>query len=86
MKTKVTVLGQTQEKKKELKKIEFCKWILEDGEWQSMEKNANKPYSWTNICLLFTDWRGSDYDLMIAYDEGKKNGMLVLGHFNDGIV
>lgn len=82
--TKVTVLNVDSHDKKELKKIEFVKWATEFGEWAD-NKNCAQPYQWENIVLILRKWRDSNMDLMIAYDTNR-NGILVLGHFNDGIV
>ncbi len=83
--TKVRILGQEPEEKKDLKPIVFVKEIYERGEW---DKNCSfKPDGWKNIDLICFNWRGSEMDLMLAYDDNpSNNGVIVLGHFNDGVV
>lgn len=81
--TKVSILYQETKVKTELKPIEFKFLVWETGEWQ---KCYDEPKNWDNVILLCRGWRTSGLDLMFAIDDGKTNGFLALGHFNDGIV
>lgn len=84
MATKVTILGE-QPIEQEKKKIEFVKWINENG--VAIGSIGNKPSTWGEILLLQRKYQGGKYDLMFASkpNEGSLN-CLYLGHFNDGIV
>lgn len=79
--TKVIILGEQAEQKTELKKIEFVKMLSVNV---SIEKSESKPSSWQNIELICKNY--GDYDLMYAYDNDRNDGVLYLGHFNDGVV
>jgi hypothetical protein len=81
--TKVTILGQSEPKQKELKPIEF-KMKLSDTT-TSLKEAILKPNRWDNIELIAFKYNGV-YDLMYAYDDNRNEGLLYLGHFNDGVV
>lgn len=82
--TKVTILGEEPQETKK-KPIEFIR-LLEDG--GDFNKN---PEGWQNILLLEKNYK-NNMDLMYVYDNGmgsdgsRKHSVLVLGHFNDGVV
>jgi hypothetical protein len=84
--TKVSVFGETEkEEKKELKKIEFVKYITERGELDKWE--GVSPKGWGNIILLIKS--DSDaFDTMMVTDNAEQIdlGLIVLGHWNDGVV
>lgn len=83
--TKVVILGE-QPKEEKKTPIEFVKWIREEGSWDTSDASG-KPTEWKFIFLIAKNWRGLKIDLMIASDyEDMRNGCLVLGHFNDGVV
>jgi len=79
--TKVIILGQEPENK-ELKPIEFVKCLYSDLEFSS---DCSPPKVWRNIELICKNY-ATKFDLMFAYDEDRSNGILYLGHFNDGVV
>jgi hypothetical protein len=79
--TKVIIIGE-QPEKKELKPIEFVKFL--DTELK-VHFGCADPNQWKNIELICKKY-SNDYDLMFAYDEYRSVGVLYLGHFNDGIV
>jgi hypothetical protein len=79
--TKVIIIGE-QPEKKELKPIEFVKYLYSDSEFKP---NCSNPQKFTNIELISKNYF-KEYDLMFAYDENRSKGILYLGHFNDGIV
>jgi len=81
--TKVTILGQELTEKKELKMIEFVKWLTLTEEFGIP---SNTPRQFRNIILLQTKYTIDKLDLMYAYDTDVNCGVLYLGHFNDGIV
>lgn len=86
MKTKVTILGQAEAVKPELKKIEFVKYLDEEFDIEGVV--TIKPSDWDNIELICSNYKERGFDLMLAYD-GNRNSYttcLYLGHFNDGIV
>jgi len=79
--TKVIILGKEPEKK-ELKPIEFVKYLDYHLEFSS---GCSSPKKWENIELICKN-HFNKYDLMFAFDEDRNNGVLYLGHFNDGVV
>ncbi len=79
--TKVIILGQEPEKK-ELKPIEFVKYLDYHLEFSS---GCSSPKKRENIELICKNY-ATKFDLMFAYDEDRSGGILYLGHFNDGIV
>jgi hypothetical protein len=79
--TKVIILGE-QPEKKELKPIEFVKWLDSDS---AFNDRCAKPKQCKNIELISKNYFDK-YDLMFAFDEDRSNGILYLGHFNDGII
>lgn len=84
--TKVRILDEQLRKKKKLKPIEFKFYIINgDGEkWEPIDYE-NLPYNWKFIDLICKNWRNEGFDLMRAYDNDE-NGLIALGHFNDGVV
>jgi hypothetical protein len=80
--TKVIILGE-QPESKELKPIEFLSYIDENFNFIS---NCSKPDAWKNIELIRRGYSIEGLDLMYAYDDDREQGLLYLGHFNDGIV
>lgn len=85
MKTKVTILGQAEAVKPELKKIEFVKIILTNG----VAKALSKPCEWDNIMLIKSKYDLTEtFDLIYAWgmDGDDSYRACYLGHFNDGIV
>lgn len=98
MKTKVTILGE-QPTKTEPKKIKFIKWIDESGNLHN-EGMSTQASGWNNVELVCRNYRDGGFDLMFCYDGDIRNGckneqepgftgytqILVLGHFNDGVV
>jgi hypothetical protein len=79
--TKVIILGE-QPEKKELKPIEFVKYLSSDSEFMS---NCSNPQKYKNIELISKNYF-KECDLMFAYDYDREYGVLYLGHFNDGVV
>lgn len=82
MPTKCIVLGQENEPVKELKKIEFV-LMLDDTHTTTRALDCGKSYDFIElICKGY-----NEYDLMFAYSTGGRNeGILYLGHWNDGVV
>jgi hypothetical protein len=80
--TKVIILGE-QPEKKELKPIEFLGYL---DAFFKFNSNCSKPNVWKNIVLIRKGYSIEGLDLMYAYDDDKKEGLLYLGHFNDGVV
>jgi len=79
--TKVIILGE-QPEKKELKPIEFVKYLDSDFKFSS---GCSKPQRFKNIELISKNYF-IGYDLMFAFGEDRNQGILYLGHFNDGII
>lgn len=85
MATKVIILGEQAEQKKQLKKIEFVKCMSKD---YIICNALYEATNWVNIELICKNYGGhkEDMDLMFAYDEDRSKGTLYMGHFNDGVV
>lgn len=89
--TKVSVLGQANEEKKELRKIELkfhCGASNEEN--IVVGSSGRKPNDWQNIVLISRDFYDG-MDLILAYDESTSGHVgkcrsLMLGHWNDGVV
>ena len=81
--TKVTIIGSKDSEIQPKRKIEFEHLFMHDS---SVIKNSIPPSGWKNIELICFDYRGSQKDLMYAYDDNRHYGALYLGKFNDGIV
>lgn len=84
--TKVIVLGQSEPKEKELKKIEFVKIVSGRKDLGAIEQTKDKPSAFLNIELISKSTTQSYYDIMFAYDDDRSVGCIYLGHFNDGVV
>jgi len=82
--TEVTILGQGEPQKKELKPIEFVYYLSDTLPY--LRPSESKPSSYKNIELICMNYGGSRNDLMYAYDTDRNQGSLYLGHFNDGVV
>ena len=85
--TKVLVFGESNEQKKELKKIKLVYMF----DCNADKTTANdKPSDFNYIMLLERGYtKGSSrldtYDLIMAWDE-ENNKTIYLGHWNDGVV
>lgn len=82
--TKVTILGKSQGEDPK-KKIEFIKYLDCELTFERTQKNQN-PDEWDNVVLLCKKYTYDGLDLMYAYDNDGYRRLLVLGHFNDGVV
>lgn len=85
--TKTIIIGQPEEAKKELKKIEFVSFLGVSG----LDSPAYHPRDFDFIELIsiaeITRMNTYSKDLMFAYNNGDRpNGKLYLGHWNDGVV
>ena len=84
MKTKVVILGESYDDVKPKKNIEFVKYLNRDI--NIYDELHNKPNDYKTIVLLAKEY-GNGLDLMYAIADDKYNdGVLFLGHFNDGVV
>lgn len=82
--TKVIVLGQSINENKELKPIEFSD-VIENDYRISVIKSLPSDFKFIElICLNYS----KGFDLMFAYNNPNERGrgVLVIGHFNDGVV
>lgn len=88
MATRVSVFGQQPTETKELKKIEFVKWLKSYEDEDKVKESTSLPKVWEEICLLQKNYQDSKHDLIFA--RGKIDGhfrtCIYLGHWNDGIV
>lgn len=88
MKTpKIIIVGEKEESK--LKKpIEFIKSLLSHGTLDCT--HVDKPTDYNYIELIARDYgdlNGRSFDLIFCYDKPDErfNGVLYLGHWNDGV-
>lgn len=83
MKTKCIVLGEEKKPEHEPKKIEFVKWIDNDGVY---ELETSETALWDTIELVAKDY-SQGMDLIFAHrSKDRTNGCAYLGHWNDGVV
>lgn len=80
--TKVSVFGQQPTETKELKKIEFVKYL--DGN-RVFDDASNNAHEWDNV-QLFSKSQHGNLDVIIAWDNDLSHKSIILGHWNDGIV
>lgn len=86
--TKVTILGQSEPKEeKKPKPIEFV-LILDNSEETSISNEfGNEPNNWQNIHVVSRANKYKKYDVFYCFnDNNYDDGILYLGHFNDGVV
>jgi hypothetical protein len=83
------IIDHTNSNAKTKKPIEFCKqltlidFVPNEQSWLPMTLKANE---FQNIELIVKEYVNG-YDLMFVYYDGRRReGVLVAGHFNDGIV
>lgn len=82
--TKVIILGQEPKEEKKLKPIEFVKFLSRKLSLEDQPTYGAKD--WDNVELICKRYT-TKYDLMFVYDDNdRENGILYLGHFNDGVV
>ena len=83
-KTKVTIIG-SNEASTQLKPIEFTSYWA--GGADIGRAAANAASDWNYIDLICRNYTFNE-DLMFAYDDPnhRGNGVLYIGHFNDGVV
>jgi hypothetical protein len=81
MATKVTILGSSS-KESPKKPIEFVKFL---SGIEKIVKFDSTPNSFNNIELICLKYNAI-FDLMYAYGDDRNDGLLILGHFNDGVV
>lgn len=85
--TKVLVFGESNEQKKELKKIELVYMIDCNAEIVDAD---DEPYYFNYIMLLEKGYTKrsnhlDSYDLIMAWDE-ENDKTIYLGHWNDGVI
>jgi hypothetical protein len=80
--TVCTVLGEDVAVKKG-KGIEFVKYL--NSHCQPTNTNA-KPNKFKNVEIICTSYSATAGDLFFAYNDSRSEGVLYLGHLNDGFV
>lgn len=79
--TKIVNLFGPQLESPVKKPIEFVKALSSEG---FVSGSSSKPENWKNISLLIQD--GGQYEVMLAWDDSPNDGVVYLGHWNDGVV
>ncbi len=84
MATKVIILGEEPKEVKQLKPIEFVKFLSSDI---SLGDDPSSPHTWKHVDLIVKNYTIDGLDVMLAYDDDKYkyDGALYLGHYNDGV-
>lgn len=82
--TRVTILGKSQVEEPK-KRIEFVKYLDVCFDIQDIHY-SQIPDKWDNVVLLCKNYKDSGLDLMYAYNNNDAGRLLVVGHFNDGVV
>lgn len=85
MKTRCIVLGEEQEVKKEFKPIEFVHVIVRYVGEVEVKDAGSKPSIYLNVELISRSNHSNIFDLMLAYDVDRSQGVTYLGHWNDGV-
>jgi len=67
---------------KKLKPIEFVYFLSGDF---GLFGNPKPPSTWKHVDLVIKNYTLEGFDLMVGYDVDKHNGILYLGHYNDGV-
>ena len=80
--TKVIIIGE-QPAKKELKPIEFRFSI---NCQKGLNNVTSQPKEFNYIELIAKHYTNDLLDLMFAYRDNRDEGVLIYGHFNDGVV
>lgn len=87
MKTpKIIIVGEKRESEPK-KPIEFIKCLLLDG---TLEATGDTPTNFNYIELIARNYgslNDQPFDLIFCYDNpnGRQDGVLYLGHWNDGV-
>lgn len=81
--TKITILGEDTQEKKDLKPIEFVSYITPN---LNREDFTSLPKDRRHIVLISKCFTTDELDLIYAYDDDIHTGNLFLGLFNDGII
>ncbi len=86
MATKVINLANMQQEKKELKPIEFKKFLTDA--FHILNIGNADPSQYDVIEIICKNYDGKGTDLMFAYNncEDRSKGILYIGHANDEIV
>jgi len=84
--TKCIVLGEKSEESKG-NPIDFCLFLNRKLEYK-LNNNIHTPYSFKYIELICLNYDDEDNDIMFAYDDpcARDEGVLCIGHWNDGVV
>jgi hypothetical protein len=93
--TNIIILPEVEQRTMPAKKpIEFTHYLGTDRVLREDREDSTPPSEYKNIeliCLNYTNVIGSEpnylkYDLMFAWNKKRSDGLLRLGHFNDGVV
>lgn len=78
----IRIIGEENKASKPLKPIQLCKkWANES----SISNTMNKAGEHSNIELICKNYF-QDYDLIFCYDKERSDGIIYIGHWNDGVV
>ena len=86
--TKVIILGEQKDDKKQPKKIKFVSYLSDE----LIVEDSNEfksPSKFKNIELVSKGYSSNGLDLMFAYDDDRDDentAIVFFGYFNDGIV
>ena len=84
--TKVTIIGEPASTVKKYTHIKFIKSLISGYKFETFSmRNWSKPSAWDNIELICRNY-AEGMDLMFAYDDSRKDGILYVGYFNEGLV
>ncbi len=85
MKTKCIVLGEEQERNDKYKPIDFVHVIVRFVGKVKVKDAGSKPSIYLNVELISRSNHSNIFDLMLAYNNDRRNGVTYLGHWNDGV-
>ena len=75
--------------KPQIRPIELVKFINEDGDLECTDiESSTIIKNWENVMLMVDkNLSESKYDIIYLYDdESPKDGIIYLGHWNDGVI
>lgn len=79
--TKVTIIGQVIKAEIDLEPIEFTGALTSSRSISQSVAEKPRKYQFIEFICNY-----GDFDVMFAHDGKRDQGVLYLGHFNDGIV
>jgi len=81
MRTKFTIIGESSSYN--TTKTQFVSCLCSSNTKSDFTEAGLQPNDYQNVELVARNWRG-DMDLMFAFDDSRRGGILYLGYWNEG--